>query len=135
MIVGFTGTRRGLSSAQYDELVGFANAQSIEQFHHGDCVGADAEAHDIFNYATPWIVVHPPIDDKHRAYRHGDVKVSPKPYIERNHDIVDECDVLIACPGSMEEEQRSGTWATIRYAAKIGRRTLIVWPNGTVEER
>ena len=28
------------------------------------------------------------------------------------------------------EELRSGTWMTIRYAKKIGKKLVIIWPNG-----
>jgi len=56
----------------------------------------------------------------------------PKPPLVRNRDIVDECDLLVACPGSDHEELRSGTWACIRYARKVKRKTIIIWPDGTL---
>jgi hypothetical protein len=50
----------------------------------------------------------------------------------RNHDIVDETELLIACPGELAEAVRSGTWATVRYARKLGRPIVIFWPDGSV---
>ena len=55
---------------------------------------------------------------------------TPKDYLERNHDIVDETDMLIATPGEEQEVQRSGTWATIRYARKQKRTILTIYPSG-----
>ena len=53
-----------------------------------------------------------------------------KRYLERNRDIVDACDILIACPRTLKEELRSGTWATVRYARKVGKPVAILWNNG-----
>lgn len=39
-------------------------------------------------------------------------------YMVRNDALVAACDVLLAFPKTSEEEQRSGTWATIRRARK-----------------
>lgn len=55
----------------------------------------------------------------------------PAEYLDRNHAIVDECSVLIAAPRSLTEEQRSGTWATVRYARKMGRPVVILDPEVT----
>lgn len=88
------------------------------------------------------IVVHPPVDSKLRAwcgtkrgkddgkYRPANQHTEPRPYIERNHDIVDACDVLVAIPGTEEQGLRSGTWATMRYAHKQGKRIEAVLPSG-----
>jgi predicted Rossmann fold nucleotide-binding protein DprA/Smf involved in DNA uptake len=54
----------------------------------------------------------------------------PRSFLERNHDIVDASEVLVAIPKETEEVLRSGTWATIRYAHKLRRRVMIIYPNG-----
>jgi len=64
----------------------------------------------------------------------SDIRRNPKPYLERNHNIVDESELLIACPKSKEEELRSGTWATVRYARKKGVRIILIYPDGSVSE-
>lgn len=124
MKVGFTGTRRGMSTTQVAWLAKFLRNESVTEFHHGDCIGSDAEAHviaeSVLKYRRIAIHIHPPISDSKRAYKHGDVEYDAKPYLDRNRDIVDACDVLVACPGQ-PETLRSGTWATVRYARKIGK--------------
>jgi len=97
-------------------------------FHHGDCEGADAQAHLIASKEGYVIVVHPPEDDFHRAFcKDGEEVKEVKPYIQRNHDIVKACDILIVAPHTNKEETRSGTWATYRFAKKMGKPTLILW--------
>lgn len=105
------------------------------EFHHGDCVGADAEAHDLAIALAATIVIHPPTNSLSRAHCKGDDSRAPKPYLDRNRDIVDETDVLVAAPADMTEQPKGGTWYTIRYARKQGRVINIVWPDGklTVE--
>jgi len=44
-----------------------------------------------------------------------------KPFIERDHDIVDETEAMIAVSRTYEEQTRSGTWTTVRYAKAQGR--------------
>ena len=119
-ILGFTGTQIGMT---HDQLMLFADIISDlqpVQFHHGDCIGADKEAHGIVRAILPNcnIVVHPPVKGDKRAFCNADVILAPREYLERNRDIVDACDILIATPKSAKEELRSGTWATVRYAIK-----------------
>ena len=123
MIIGFTGTRKGMTSHQMIVLSGIL--QTGDEFHHGDCVGADAEAHDIARCEGCRIVIHPPDNDKYRAFCIGTREELEKPYLERNHDIVDACDLLVATPDG-PEAQRSGTWATIRYAREVGKEVKIL---------
>jgi hypothetical protein len=59
-------------------------------------------------------------DDSKRAFCQGDVVLTPRPYLVRNRHIVDASSVLIATPKG-DEELRSGTWSTVRYARKIRR--------------
>ena len=99
-------------------------------FHHGDCVGADAEAHEIASYLGMYIIIHPPENPKSRAFCPFYKIRKEKPYLDRNHDIVNETDVLIACPDGCEEKIRSDAWATVRYARKANKLILIVYPSG-----
>lgn len=130
MRVGFTGTQRGMTAQQKVSLLTWL-ANRRGEFHHGDCIGADAEAHDIAEglFWTP--IIHPPSNPSKRAWKKAPDIRKPKPYIERNHDIVDETEELIATPGEDTEQLRSGTWATVRYARKQRRMVTIILPDGS----
>lgn len=52
----------------------------------------------------------------------------------RNQLMVDLADSLLAMPAGMEEELRSGTWATIRHARKRRKPIVFFWPDGSVTE-
>lgn len=118
MILGFTGTQEGMSDGQKAEFARKVRHLQPVEFHHGDCVGADAEAHELVRVNVPSCVIHshPPTDERRRAFCKADVVHPAKDFIPRNHDIVDECDFLFAAPRRNEMELRSGTWATYRYA-------------------
>ncbi len=133
-IIGFTGSRTGMSDWQALLLEKFLHAG--DEFHHGDCIGADSEAHGIAYRIGCQIVIHPPSDPSRRAFC-GSWPKDPRidvllerPYIERNHEIVDICEVLLAAPATdMEKarsQKRSGTWATIRYARSIERPVTVL---------
>ncbi len=125
MIIGFTGTRKGMTDAQCSHIEFILMQLGCSEFHHGDCVGADSQAaYLVRSLGTIKIVAHPPVRENFRAkvpLRPMDRSLVPKPYLQRNHDIVDACDHLLVAPKSNEEEQRSGTWATYRYARSCGR--------------
>jgi len=36
--------------------------------------------------------------------------------------------------GKVEEWRGSGTWATIRYARKVGKPVTIIYPDGEIQE-
>jgi hypothetical protein len=137
MKVGFTGSQRGASSAQLHTLQSLLlTNMPVDEFHHGCCVGADTQANYVAHAVGTHVVYHPPlIAEKASDLRDfpGD-HLPPKPYIERNHDIVDATDMLIACPAGDEEQVRSGTWATVRYARKQGKRVIVIKRNGHTEE-
>ena len=48
--------------------------------------------------------------------------------------LVDACEVLLATPKG-PEKLRSGTWATVRYARKVGKRIVIIEPDGKQVEQ
>lgn len=135
--IGFTGTQIGMSEHQKKMLRQILTAAVLQgdpvYFHHGDCKGADAEAHDIALGTGCRIIIHPPIRRIKRAYcQHADEWRTPKEYLDRNHDIVDVSIGMIAAPKSNQEELRSGTWATIRYARKMNKRVILLARQETV---
>lgn len=140
MRLGFTGTQQGMTQNQKevveDLLVSILTA--VTEFHHGDCIGADEDAANIvrtFCMDMTEVVCHPPDEERKRCHFKSDVFRVKKPYIERNHDIVDETDMLIACPNGSSEVLRSGTWATIRYARKEGKPFVIIYPDGSMDDQ
>lgn len=135
--IGFTGTRKGMTASQLQRLsryVKIYREQGSTEFHHGDCIGADHQAHEVAKELGCDIHIHPPVIGKYRAtaaYRMGleGVVMHPTlPYIERNHKLVDSVNVLIATPAQTQEVLRSGTWATVRYARKRGIPVIILLP-------
>ncbi len=135
--VGFTGTQKGLARSQRNSLRDVFKLFSIEggaELHLGDCVGADAEAYALaldFGFRT---IGHPPVESRKRAFCEFD-EVRPRAdYLVRNQHIVDETTVLIACPSTVAEARRSGTWATVRMARRFARRIIIIPPDGRVVE-
>jgi len=138
-VLGFTGTRGGMTISQRLEFITqWRRVETrfgpITSFHHGDCLGADAEAHDVAKILMcPFIDIHPCNLPAQRAYREGNLVRHPMPPLVRNRHIVDDSDVIIGCPKGMEEELRSGTWATIRYARGKPKKTLvIIYPDGSI---
>lgn len=136
-VIGFTGSRDGLSARQYNRLrVAFKRLlpEAPGYFHHGDCQGADEDMHKLVREMFPWcvIVIHPPDNPARRAFCQGDVVLEPKPYLQRDWEIVNTADILFAAPKSMTEERRSGTWATIRYSRTRGVPIKIFYPDGHV---
>ena len=133
MIIGFTGTRLGLSLSQEIVLRQLLSEHQGE-FHHGGCVGADTDAHNIAGKLGFKIIVHPPTNTSKftEKYEYEATFLPAKDYLERNQDIVDASDILFATPDSEYEKTRSGTWATIRNARKKGMKYYVITPTGKV---
>ena len=140
MKIGFTGTQKGMTPEQRRTFEGFVDpnegtdfmAEFKPEFHSGDCVGADEQARDICEYHGYRLIGHPPDNPSKRAFGAFHEIREPLPYLDRNKAIVNETDYLIACPGEMQEKLRSGTWSTVRYARKQGRKVVIIYPNGEI---
>ena len=133
MKVGFTGTQNDLSVAQFDLLLlVMQELEDMTEAHHGDCVGADATFSAMVDEIYPNTIVHlhpPTVSSKRANCRYDEIEEAYS-YLTRNKHIVDATDLLIACPKTNEEELRSGTWATVRYARKVGKPVVILWNNG-----
>lgn len=136
---GFTGTQSGSSIAQRKVLTRLISELDIFVLHHGVCIGADAEMHLLM---LVWskkaeLIGHPPINEQKmcknlKGFTH---LYPPKEYLIRNKDIVDlGVDGLIVIPKGFQEELRSGTWSTVRYARRRkDRKIIIIWPDGHID--
>lgn|SRR5678816_4348596 len=105
------------------------------QFHHGDCVGADEQFHNLVREIFGgFIVGHIPDDPTNRAFCVVDAEMPPLPYMQRNRAIVDAAHIMLAAPYEMKQQPYGGTWRTIALARKASKPLTIVWPDGTVTE-
>jgi hypothetical protein len=137
--VGFTGTRYGMRSKQRaaiadvicDSDLRYAGRRCVA--HHGDCLGADAEFHSYVTSIAWRTVGHIPVDDTHRAFCDFDEVRDPLPHMKRNKAIVTEATFMIATSYEMTEQERGGTWATIRMARKAKKPLVIVFPDGSID--
>jgi DNA polymerase/3'-5' exonuclease PolX len=98
--------------------------------------------HDMVREYDPQgkIVGHPSLDKTHEVDRCCDEEREPKGHLERNRDIVAEVDLMIATPHQETEQQRGGTWYTVRQAKKAiksgtakCKKLYVVKPNGKVD--
>jgi hypothetical protein len=95
---------------------------------HGEAPNADETAGNIARLIGYHIVGHPSSEHAHRT--EVDERYPARPPLDRDQDIVDETQELIATPASYRELRRSGEWATVRRARKAGRPITIIWPDG-----
>ncbi len=142
--IGITGTRKGMTDQQRHTLTQifgtfllYLKGDADIQLHHGCCKGVDLEVADLFRSMFPQnkIIQHPPTNRSFAVVNTSDEIRQSKPYLDRNKDIVDECELLIAIPGEKEEVLRSGTWSTIRYARNKTEGILtIIYPDGKLKK-
>lgn len=133
MIVGFTGTRRGLTRLQRArlELVA-AELPDVILFVHGGCHGADSEADDVFARLAYPRRVRPGPTSHEFSWHKGAEVMAVQPNLTRNAEIVADADLLIACPSNYVNIPRgSGTWQTIRCAQRARVPVHFVWNDGT----
>jgi hypothetical protein len=137
--VGFTGSRTGMSEKQKEmfEWLLSTRFQTPEpfEFHNGMCLGADEDSFRIILDKTESSIILHPSNLKDMQFKppvKERIHVLPeKPPLQRNEDIVVQSDKMIACPKD-KEQQRSGTWYTIRFSKKRNRPTYIIYPNGHI---
>jgi hypothetical protein len=106
VIIGFTGTRKGMTEQQKDQLglILTMCLSNMNTFHHGAAPGDTRQKADIEAAALAEAM----------GYTCQPHAAGADP-LARNRDIVAASDILIAAPESDKEELRSGTWATVRY--------------------
>lgn len=145
---GFTGTQQGMTDAQKSSFARLVQRVPPDEFHHGDCIGADEQAHALVREYCPTtlVVIHPPTNQNKRAFCEVDDILHeeigrktpttewkyPFDYLIRNQHIVNFATVLIATPGESKEQLRSGTWSTVRRGRKKGIPVFIILPSGKI---
>ena len=121
--IGFTGTRNGMSLEQKHNvrvlmltiLHDYGSAE--RQAHHGDCVGADAEFHEIAESLGFFTVGHPPSNPSLRAFCKVNYAHPPLPYTELERDTDWRADVFRKAENRIESLQRLLTEHGYRAAA------------------
>ena len=99
------------------------------KLHHGDCVGADEQAHDIARALSRNRGHKPhPCPTNGRLSQHKTFG-SQRARLVRNKVIVRETTLLIAAPAQAMEQPRFGTSSTVRFARKMGRAICILRPD------
>ena len=143
--IGITGTREGLTREQRDALADHLrrwllfSIQGVPEFHHGGATGADRHAHNVVREVygvTARVVVHPASDlpEPPTDWTDADELRPAYPALVRNRRIVDATagnGMLLAFPRTRREEQRSGTWDTVRAARRRNLAVLYFWPDAT----
>lgn len=128
--IGITGSRKGMTHAQYlrlEEVLADNASPFGNTLRHGDCIGVDEEAHEVAKRLGYDVVIYPPTNPRLRAFCAG-LLMPAKPYLERNKDIVLDCELLIAIP----REGSKGTLQCYGYATKRGRSRLLITEDGKV---
>jgi len=129
---GFSGTRSGMTGFQREMVIRVLKQGQPLIFRHGGAFGSDFQAHSIWRghcknrTAEIW-----PADVKRQELFAGQENVlvqGTMPPLVRNVEIVKRSQFLFATPHSEVEEQRSGTWQTIRETLKLNKPILIIWP-------
>lgn len=131
MKIGITGTREGMTQHQFEMVRQYLECRYSEsaEFHHGDCVGVDAEAATLAKDIGYKIISHPgPDNDGLRAYVPSDESKEPQTHFKRNRTIVDSCDFLLVVPLQMEPQSKGGTWYTYDYAVKKNKPFFVIFP-------
>jgi hypothetical protein len=142
VIIGFTGTRNGMSPNQIkaihyriSELKAYLETkQEYIVGLHGDCIGADADFDKICREYGIETQCRPCTFENMRAFTPAKVIAEPKSPMQRNRDIVADADIILACPPNFERiKSGSGTWATIGFTEKTNKGLCIIFPDGTTK--
>jgi hypothetical protein len=149
MIIGFTGTREGLTNQQLGWLVTLLEEQAaaarngvVTQIHHGACEGADLAVHKACLDMEIPVHVWPPTNPKHTAPQclqpHPLVTVHHfMPYLVRDREIVRTTAGLIVLPKHDAKPDRmawGGTWYTEDFAERMNKPVIICYPKGVVQQ-
>ena len=141
MKIGITGTRNGFSDKQKETFLKYLEEhnllKTVTEFHQGNCIGVDVEATRIF-YEKTNAVIHAHLPEKKELIgttKYNHVNCKPKNYFARNRDIVNSSDIIIVVPREMKHQSFGGTWYTHDYALKRSKKTITIFPDGSLLEK
>jgi hypothetical protein len=109
--IGITGTQHGPTVQQFAAVFAWVDRfrKRTDWLNHGDCVGVDAQFAGWWKDMGGWLRSH----------------ATPEA-------IVSASSCIIAMPREEAEQERGGTWLTVRYARKMGTPCLLVLPSGVI---
>lgn len=136
MRAGFTGTRKGMNFKQQGQLRIELMRLAPSLLAHGACRGADDQADELAAEMDIYRVAYPStastrVHDNYLRARTGSqitIILPPSLPLVRDKMIVDIAEIMIAAPKTMTEIVRSGTWTTVRYARRMKKEVIILWP-------
>lgn len=135
MIVGFTGTHKGMNWRQRGQVRKLLRELKPVSAVHGGCVGADDDFDRLCHELDIPCRVRPSNIKGMTVKPRGkfSVVMPAKPPLDRNKDIVFDATTMIATPYEEEEIQRSGTWTTVRDTRKAMKPITIFFPSGRIK--
>src|SRR5262245_48205790 len=113
-----------MSERQKSALRDLLASHSGVILHHGDAIGADAEAHDIADELDCGIVIHPPDNVTQRAFKIAWLIRGPRPYLDRNKGNL--APNLLPDRGACNGDRAA--WSTVRHARRMRRSVHLLVP-------
>lgn len=139
-IIGFIGEERGMTDGQREttrHLLKVLHGNNYGIARHGMAEGAVDEFHVMARQQGYYITGHPGCDTNgevaSKTHLVCDETQDPKPFRERNKDIIFASDSIIAVPHTAIEPPRTATWAAVREALRQGKQMWVVLPSGNVQ--
>lgn len=138
MILATSGTRLGPRIAQGVAFRRFIRRFKPDGFVHGGARGWDTIAHHAVCafYDDVSFEVFPATEDgsvwNNIGWPGNTYKHEPLPALERNQLIIEAGHWLLAVPAQDREEERSGTWHTIRCARARGVPVYVILSDGRI---
>jgi hypothetical protein len=134
-VLSFTGTSKRpptpVQIAVLDDILTEFWNKGYRTLVHGEARNADSIANDMAKAKGYYIYGRPANISDHRC--DVDDRAEPRRPLDRDWDIAEDANTLVAMPANEKEEVRSGTWATVRYARKLNAPIVIIKPNGDVD--
>lgn len=160
MILGFTGTRRGMTEQQIHTVIHWIEKFKPDSVVHGCCVGADEQfdkicrergvprlglpgnqEHMVMRLAQLQPSRPQPAADSTAGFspenlaadRIGLTLESPALNLIRNRKIVEMSQIVLSCPKEMSEPlatRAGGTWMATRLSQAMKKQLIIIYPSG-----